>query len=224
MTKFRATLIICAVIFSIAWQLLADRIVFVRLLVSSPERIALYLYDNRATLLIDTAHTVGIAVAGLLLAMLLGTALGLLGLRHRRAASLLEAGSTVAQAIPLIVFSPFLIMIFGVGFVSQMALASIMAIFPWIIGMIAAFRGTRSEFDELLTFYDVPFGDRITKVYFPHALPNLVASARVSAALAVLGAVIAEFTGSSIGLGRNIFMGTVRLEPELIMSALLRKR
>jgi ABC-type nitrate/sulfonate/bicarbonate transport system permease component len=105
-----------------------------------------------------------------------------------------------------------------------MALASIMAIFPWIIGMIAAFRGTRSEFDELLTFYDVPFGDRITKVYFPHALPNLVASARVSAALAVLGAVIAEFTGSSIGLGRNIFMGTVRLEPELIMSALLRKR
>jgi ABC-type nitrate/sulfonate/bicarbonate transport system permease component len=43
----------------------------------------------------------------------------------------------------------------------------------------------------------------------------------VAAALAVLGAVIAEFTGSASGLGRNIFLGTVRLDPELIMSALL---
>ena len=221
MNRYRAVLAGIAVSILVLWQVFADRIVFLRLLISSPSRIVTYLYENLNTTLIDIAHTVAVAAGGLCLAMMLGTALGVLGLRSSRAESLLEAGSTIAQAIPLIVFAPFLIMIFGVGFVSQMALASIMAIFPWIIGMIAAFRSTRGEFDELLTFYEVPFKERLTGVYFPHALPNLVTSARVSAALAILGAVIAEFTGSSIGLGHNIFMGTVRLDPELIMSALV---
>lgn len=203
------------------WELAARQSVFLTLLISSPSRLFNYCKANATSLVFDFLHTLMIATGGLVLALVLGSAAALTGIRYRSAASTLQGASTVAQSVPLIVFAPFLILLFGVGNASQIALASLMAIFPWIIGAISAMRSAQADFDELLLFYDVPFGSRVREVYLPYSLPVLAGAMRISAALAVLGAVIAEFTGSEIGLGRNIFLGTVRLDPELIMSALV---
>jgi NitT/TauT family transport system permease protein len=221
MRSNRIILFVIVLTVLIVWQVAASRSFFVTLLISSPIRLASYFSENHVSLLGDLGHTVSVASGGLLLALLIGTCFGLIGLKFERTAWFLEGGSTIAQAIPLVVFAPFLIMLFGVGYASQIALASIMALFPWIIGLMSSMKGSKAEYDELLNLYEVPFWRRVLEVYIRHSLPNLVASIRVSSALAILGAVIAEFTGSSAGLGRNIFLGTVRLDPELIMSALV---
>jgi len=48
-----------------------------------------------------------------------------------------------------------------------------------------------------------------------------MAGLKVSATLAVIGAIVAEFVGAPIGLGKNLFLSAKRLEPELMMASLL---
>lgn len=203
------------------WEYAARHSIFFPLLVSSPLRLWGYLQVNARFLAIDMLHTLAVASAGLIVAMVVGISLGLLGLRSARSGRILEGFGTIAQSIPLLVFAPFAVILFGVGYTSQITLASIMATFPCMIGVISAARIARGEFEELLDFHNVPFTRRVTEVYFPYVLPSLMATFRVAASLALLGAVLAEFTGSAVGLGRNIFLGTVRLEPELMVISLL---
>ena len=125
------------------------------------------------------------------------------------------------QAIPLIVFAPFLIIIFGVGISSKAILATLMAVFPIILGSINAGNQAEAEYRELAMFYDLSPIEAVLRVYLPIMLPSVVGDIRVASSLALLGTVIAEFTGSAMGLGRNIFLGTVRVDPELLVSSLI---
>ena len=52
-------------------------------------------------------------------------------------------------------------------------------------------------------------------------MPQIMAGLKVAATLAVIGAIVAEFNGTEIGLGKNLFLAAKRIEPELMMSSLL---
>lgn len=51
-------------------------------------------------------------------------------------------------------------------------------------------------------------------------MPNIMTGLKIAATLAVIGAIVAEFNGAEIGLGKNLFLAAKRLEPELMMSSL----
>ena len=74
---------------------------------------------------------------------------------------------------------------------------------------------------NLLNVYDAPKTTRIVRVYLPLAMPSGMAGLKVSATLSVIGAIVAEFTGSEVGLGRNLFLSTIRLQPDLMMASLV---
>jgi len=48
-----------------------------------------------------------------------------------------------------------------------------------------------------------------------------MAGLKVASTLAVIGAIVAEFNGADIGLGKNLFLAAKKLEPELMMSSLI---
>ena len=62
---------------------------------------------------------------------------------------------------------------------------------------------------------------KITNIYFPLSASNIFAGLKIAATLSVIGAIVAEFTGAKIGLGKNLFLSSKRLEPELMMSSLI---
>jgi NitT/TauT family transport system permease protein len=72
-----------------------------------------------------------------------------------------------------------------------------------------------------MSIYDAPLKFRIRHVYFPLSMSSIMAGLKVSATLAVIGAIVAEFTGAEIGLGKNLFISAIRLEPDLMMTSLL---
>lgn len=204
-----------------AWEWAGTQISLFKILLSSPSKIAAYAVQNWQGLATDTLHTALIAALGLLMALGLGGSVAILGFLVPRLRRSIEGASTIAQAIPLVVFSPFLVILFGSGLTSKALLATIMAVFPIVIGTLSALLAAEREFQELVDLHRIGRRERLTEVYLPVALPSLISTFRVSAALAILGAVIAEFAGSAQGLGRNIFLGTVRLEPELLMISLI---
>lgn len=220
MKKWTGVITLTAIM-CLIWQYAADKYNFLRMLISSPSRICSFMIENSSSLLTDLFHTLFVAVVGLVLSILLGASAAFLGLRVRSAGNFFEGFSTIAQAIPLVVFAPFFVILFGVGYSSKIALAMIISVFPILIGTLGAIKSAQKEFSELLDFYEFSFMQRVWKVYVPYSMPNILSTIRIGAGLAILGAVIAEFTGSAKGLGKNVFLGTVRLEPELMMSSLI---
>lgn len=202
------------------WQLAGIFFPFARLLVSDPISLTHFVVDNGGRLFLDFLHTGFIAVSGLAVAVVMGTSIACVGLLFDPLKARLILISTIMQSVPLVVFSPFAVIMLGVGFLSKIALAAIMGIFPIVIGTLVGISRVRADFGDLLELYDVAPMERIRGVFIPLLLPSLMGNIRVSAGLSVLGAIIAEFTGSARGLGKNIFLGTVRLEPELVVMSL----
>jgi NitT/TauT family transport system permease protein len=204
-----------------AWEFAGRQFSLVSILISTPLRTVRFVYENWFSLAQDLGHTFGIAAIGLFGAVVVGGLISLYAILHPRFSATVQGVATVLQAIPLIVFAPFLIILFGVGVSSKAILAAMMAVFPIVLGLINAGRQAEAEYRELAMFYDLSPLEAVLRVYLPVMFPSIVGDIRVASSLALLGAVIAEFTGSAMGLGRNIFLGTVRVDPELLVSSLI---
>lgn len=203
------------------WETMATYSSFIAVLISRPSRTAAFMVANSLGLSYDLIHTLEIALIGLFGAILLGGGLGFYAALHPRFSSSVQAVATVMQAIPLIVFAPFLVIAFGVGILSKAVLAILMAMFPILLGFVNAAKQAEGAYHEFAAFYDLSPARAMTRVYLPMMFPSMVGHVRIASSLALLGAVIAEFTGSVRGLGRNIFLASIRVDPELLVSSLI---
>jgi NitT/TauT family transport system permease protein len=126
-----------------------------------------------------------------------------------------------SQVVPLIVLAPFFIILFGIGLPSKIAMASLMCFFPVFINFARGYNSISENIHDFLDINNASIWHRIQHVYFPLSLPNIVAGLKISATLAVIGSIVAEFNGAEVGLGKNLFLSAKRLEPELMMSSLI---
>ncbi|HLS49599.1 MAG TPA: ABC transporter permease [Actinomycetaceae bacterium] len=145
--------------------------------------------------------TVQIAVTGFALGAALGVgiaiALGLSATLRRAVEPILIA----SQAIPPVVFAPILIAAMGFGAWPKILVVTLGAFFPVAISASAAMRDADRYLIDLLTSMGASRLTVLRRVRLPGAVPGVVAGVRVSATYVVFSAIIAEWMGSSIGLG-----------------------
>lgn len=204
-----------------AWEASSRWSSSVRLLLSSPLRVYQFMEENSLNLLNATWITCVEAALGLTLAMVTSLGLIILGFFTPALLRFLLPAMVASQVIPLIVLAPFFVIAFGIGLSSKVAMAAVLCFFPIFVGLAQGYRLIPQNMHDLLDIYQAPKRFRIIRAYLPLALPSGMAGLKVSATLSVIGAIVAEFTGSEIGLGRNLFLSTIRLQPELMMASLL---
>jgi NitT/TauT family transport system permease protein len=203
------------------WQYVGERHNLVRLLLSTPTGIATYVLRHHSVLasaLVTTAFesTVGLLIAGALsLTMMICALLFPSVLRY--ALPIIVA----SQVVPLVTLAPLFILLFGIGVISKVAMTTLMCFFPIFISFARAVVTLPDALTQLLFVYDAGRAFSIRRVIVPLASPGIFAGARVSATLAVIGAIVAEFNGAERGLGKNLFLAAKRLEPELMVSSLI---
>jgi len=137
----------------------------------------------------------GFAV-GVGLALVVGYGLARSAIFERLASPYLVA----AQAIPILVLAPLLVLWFGPGLVSKVVICALIVFFPVAIATMV---GIRSVDDRLLELgRSLRASDRqvLTTLEIPAALPNIFGGLRVGVTLAVVGAVVGEWAGASRGL------------------------
>ena len=158
-------------------------------------------WGDRGLLGTHLLATLRIALAGFALGAGCGVAVGILlgisGTLRRAAEPLLIA----SQAIPPVVFAPILIALLGFGPFPKILVVMLGAFFPIAISASAAMR----EADRYLVDLMVSMGSSrwtvLRRVRLPGAVPAIVAGAKVAASYVVFSAIIAEWMGSSVGLG-----------------------
>lgn len=116
----------------------------------------------------------------------------------------LEIWISALYAAPMVALAPILIIWFGIGTLSKVAVVFIMVVFPLIINTQA---GLESVDRRLLTvarsFCATPWKTFLT-VALPSAAPFIVAGMRQAVGRGLVGVVVGELFGAKAGLGNII--------------------
>jgi ABC-type nitrate/sulfonate/bicarbonate transport system permease component len=213
--------ILLGIVLIVTWQYFGSTNSTVRLLLSSPSLLIDYFSVNYADLLLATKTTLIEAVAGLLLATVFSFSIMILCFYYPKFMDFVLPIMVTSQVIPLIVLAPFFIILLGIGIWSKIAMAALLCFFPIFVNFAQGYKAINQNIHELMHIYNADTWTKIKKVYFPLSMPSIIAGLKISANLAVIGAIVAEFTGANNGLGKNLFISALRLEPELMISSLL---
>ena len=103
--------------------------------------------------------------------------------------------------VPRIAMAPLFIMWFGIGFISKVAVATLIVFF---VNFINTSAGIRNVSQDLLNVVSVmganPF-QKMWKIQLPSAMPFIMAGLRVSVPSCMIGAIVGEFISSNRGVG-----------------------
>lgn len=108
------------------------------------------------------------------------------------------------NAIPRILLGPIFVIWFGLGLTSKVALGVTLVLF---VAFFNTFQGVREVNPVVLAnarLLRASKSSLLRHVYLPSATTWILSSLRVSVGMAVMGAVVAEYLGSSAGLGHLI--------------------
>ncbi len=202
------------------WQLLAGLEVLPQS-ASSPSAIFDELRTESSTLWGHTAPTVSVAAQGYLIAVVVATVLSLVTVVLPRLTVPVLRVAVVTYSLPLIALAPILVVWLGIGTGVRITIAAIAGFFPILVGCIQGFRRTDAGHDELFELLASSKYDRFRLLVLPGSMPYVFAGLKISAAAAVLGAIIAEWTGAEIGLGVLMTLAMFSFDPPMVWLSML---
>ncbi len=219
--KNKILYIVFTVFILVIWEYYGSANSTIRLLLSSPSLVVNYFVENYVILLEATLTTMIEALSGFLIAIFFSFGMIIICFYQPKFMEFILPIMIISQVIPLIVLAPFFIILLGMGISSKIMMAALMCFFPIFVNFAQGYNSINQNIHELMHIYNANTWMRMRYIYFPLSMPSILAGLKISATLAVIGAIVAEFAGAEVGLGRNLYISALRLEPEMMMCSLI---
>lgn len=183
------------------------------------ERFIEVLTDGR--LLYHTGVTLGETLAGLGIGTLLGVTLGYLIAKSKLLDALLSPLVVAFQSTPVVAYAPLLVIWFDGDATSKIMTSALIVFFPMLMNTVIGLRAVPPSLHDLMRSLRATRWQHFNSLEVPAALPILLGGLRVSATLAVVGAVVGEFIIANAGLGFLITEARYRYDTALVIVAVL---
>ena len=180
-------------------------------LVPAPSAVAGELAANAGFFGHHALVTLGEAAGGMLLASAAAIVFAAAALHSRVLDRLLTPLVVLSQTIPVIALAPLLVLWFGYGQLPRVIVCALIAFFPMAVTSLEGLRAVDERLLLLLRSVDASRWDVFWRVRVPGAGPFLAAGARTGLTLSLVGAVVAEWTGTDKGLGYLVLSANARL-------------
>jgi len=196
------------------WQILVSVGFMPRILLPPPSSIASaffatitesFFYRHLWTTFFEviTGYAIGASVG-----FVLGIFLGISPLAKRVARPYVVA----FQGLPKVVFAPLFVTLFGFGLLPKTLMAAAISFFPILINTEAGMTSVDPEARRLMGSMNASKKDTFFKLLLPHSLSMVFAGLKTGLTLALVGAIVGEFFGASIGLGYLLQLYTYQLQ------------
>ncbi len=189
-------------------------------LLASPWEVFLCYFSDTRELFTAVFSTALCALAGFLASLcvgfVLGTLLALFPLFH----SAFYPFAVVLQTVPIIAIAPLLVIWFGYGAPTVTVSAFIASVFPVIMATLNGLASSDDELRDLFQLYGANSRTILFKLLIPMAVPSLLTGLRISAGLAVVGAIVGEFIGGG-GLGSVVDSARTQQRLDKVFAAVI---
>lgn len=190
-------------------------------LLPSPVAVVQRIAENPDLFLRNAKATVTVVLLGFLAATVLGIGIALAVVLNRTVERTLMPLVVGSQTIPKVAIAPLFVVWLGFGLTPKVAVTFLIAFFPVVVSAVAGLKAVENDMLDMVRSMGAGPIRSILKVRIPTALPQIFAGLKIAICSAVVGAIVAEFVGSDVGLGYLLLTSTATLDGPLVWGALL---
>lgn len=224
MTRFLAPLIaaVCALGLweALVWQLDVNSFVL-----PPPSAVFAALVEARADLLLAAWHTLKLTWISLGVAIILSLVLAMLFSASKLMELTFYPYAVILQVTPIIAIAPLVMIWVGLDNIdlALIIIATLVAFFPLLTTLIQGLRGIDRSLRDLFALYGASRWQTFWRLQLPAALPAFLSGLKISAGLALIGAVVAEFvagSGTASGIAWAMLEASNQLKTAQMFAAL----
>ncbi len=207
----------------LAWMVLVPEST---LIFPTLNKVGIALLERRSILVDGALETLRITGLGLLFSVIIGVGTGYVFGKVKILERLFSPFVVALQAVPVIVIAPILVFALDYSTTSKVVVATLISLFPILTATMIGLREVDNLYQEVFRTMRANFWGILTRLEFPGALPVMLGGLRNTASLALIGAVVAEFTfgtsnNGNSGLGALAQRYRSEFSPDLLFAAVL---
>ena len=183
------------------WELISALEIVPNFMLPSPVQMLQAMYTDAPALAQNALTTITEALIGLVIGVAVGYLTAVLMDSWEAAYKAVYPLIVVTQTIPTVAIAPLLVLWFGYDMKPKIILIILCTFFPVAVGVLDGFRAADEDEVNLLRAMGATKAQIFRHIKFPGALPHFFSGLRISAAYAIVGAVLAEWLGGFRGLG-----------------------
>lgn len=210
-------------VFLFLWDALVVRFNIQPFQVPRPVLVAEAFRENMRGILHGTWLTARAALVGFGAAIIVGCLTAFVLSQSRIIQRALWPYAIFLQTVPIVAIAPLIVLWFGSNFTSVVVTATIVSLFPIILNTTTGLTELDRNAVELFRLHNAGPLQLLFKLRLPSAIPYVIAGARTSSGLCVIGAIIGEFFagygGKNFGLGYIIYASNSQLRIDLMFAA-----
>jgi putative hydroxymethylpyrimidine transport system permease protein len=187
----------------------------------APSHLAVTFFGNLPYILPNAGVTALETVLGFIVGVSIGMALALAMGASRWWAEALSPLTVVSQAIPFLALAPLMMIWFGFGITSKIAMAAIVIFFSVTAAFYDGLRRADENLVDLARLYGASNRQILFHIRVPAALPQLCTGLKLAAAYAPMGAIAGEWVGSDGGLGIMMTYHNARMQTDMVFAAMI---
>jgi NitT/TauT family transport system permease protein len=129
--------------------------------------------------------------------------------------------AVMVNTIPVVAKAPILVLLLGNGMEPKIAIAALICFFPTLVNMTRGLRDVNPQQLELMHVLSASPREVFIKVRFKNAMPYLFSALKIAASTAVIGAIVGEWIGSTVGIGALIIQATYNFDSPLLYATIV---
>ncbi|GGF38351.1 ABC transporter permease [Subtercola lobariae] len=174
-------------------------------------------------LIVALYQTVIVSMLGLAIAIVLGVVWAIAMSQAKWIERSLFPYAVILQCIPILALVPLIGFWFGYEFQSRVLVCVMIALFPMVNNTLFGLQSVDKGHKELFALQGASRSTTLLKLSLPAALPAIFAGMRISAGLAVVGAIVGDqfFRRGTPGLGILISNYSSRLQGEQLFATII---
>lgn len=129
--------------------------------------------------------------------------------------------AVMINTIPVVAKAPILVLLLGNGMEPKIAIAALICFFPTLVNMTRGLRDVNPQQLELMHVLSASPREVFVKVRFKNAMPYLFSALKIAASTAVIGAIVGEWIGSTVGIGALIIQATYNFDSPLLYATIV---
>ncbi len=186
----------------------------------SPVAVVQTLYEKRGVLLANLVPTTIEAASGFLLGNLAAILVATAFVHNRKLQDIFFPIVVMFNSVPMVAKAPVLVLLMGNGMEPKITIAALVCFFPTLVNMVRGLESVNPQAMELMRILSASKTEIFFRLRLLNALPYLFSALRISASMCVIGAVVGEWVGSTVGVGALILQATFNFDSALLYAAI----
>lgn len=187
----------------------------------SPQAVIATLVSRFDVLMANLAPTAFEAISGFLLGNIAAIVIATVFVHQKSVEQAFFPVVVMINTIPVVAKAPILVLLMGNGMEPKIAIAALICFFPTLVNMVRGLESVNPQALELMRVLSASNAEIFFKLRLYNALPYLFSALKIAASTAVIGAIVAEWIGSNVGIGALIIQSTYNFDSAMLYATVI---